>query len=87
MSLQYRALNNNASFFYAAISATLFGRTLRVICLGVNIDSSLPTENDGKLLAIILQGNNKFNTKTNLNVLICTWKVIKDSYRFHNSLF
>ena len=54
MSLQYRVLNNNASFFYAAISATLFGRTLGVICLGVNIDSSLPTENDGKLLAIIL---------------------------------
>ena len=48
MSLQYRVLNNNASFFYAAISATLFGQTL-----GVNIDSSLPTENDGKLLAII----------------------------------
>ena len=54
MSLQCRALNDNASFFYAAISATLFGRTLGVIYLGVNIDSSLPTENDGKLLAIIL---------------------------------
>lgn len=54
MSLQCRALNDNASFFYAAISVTLFGRTLGVIYLGVNIDSSLPTENDGKLLAIIL---------------------------------
>ena len=53
----------------------------------LNIDSSLSTENDEKLLDILLYGNSKLNTVTNQNILICTLKLIKDSYRFDNSLF
>ena len=51
----------------------------------LNIDSSLPTENNEKLLDILLYGNN-FNTITNQNILICTLKFIKDSHRFDKSL-
>ena len=53
----------------------------------LNIDSSLPTENDEKLLDILLYRNSRFNTITNQNILICTLKFIKDSHRFDNSLF
>ena len=52
----------------------------------LNIDSSLPTENDEKLLDILLYRNSRFNTITNQNILICTLKFIKDSHRFDNSL-
>lgn len=38
----------------------------------LNLDSSLPTETDKKLLDILLFGNGKFNTETNQNILICT---------------
>lgn len=51
------------------------------------IDRSLPTKNDEKLQDILLHGNGKFNRKTNQNILIRTWKFIKDSRRFGNSLF
>ena len=53
----------------------------------LNIDSSLPTENDEKLLDILLYRNSRFNTITNQNILICTLKFIKDSHRFDNLLF
>ena len=53
----------------------------------LNIGSSLPTENDEKLLHILLYGNSKFNTITNQNILIYTLKFIKDSHRFDNPLF
>ena len=53
----------------------------------LNTDSSLPTENDEKLLYILLYGNSKFDTVTNQNILIFTFKFIKDSHRFNNSLF
>ena len=53
----------------------------------LNIDGSLPTENDEKLLDILLYRNSRFNTITNQNILICTLKFIKDSHRFDNSLF
>ena len=53
----------------------------------LNIGSSLPTENDEKLLHILLYGNSKFNTITNQNILIYTLKFIKDSHIFDNPLF
>ena len=53
----------------------------------INIDSSLPTENDEKLLGIKLYANKKFNTKTNDNILMCTLKFIIVSQRFENSLW
>ena len=64
--------------FYNVIRANLMSDLL-------NIDSSLPTENDEKLLDILLYGNSKFNTTTNRNTLICT--LFKDSHRFGNSPF
>ena len=45
----------------------------------LNTDSSLPTENDEKLLYILLYGNSKFDTITNQNILIFTFKFIKDT--------
>ena len=39
----------------------------------LNTDSSLPTENDEKLLYILLYGNSKFDTITNQNILIFTF--------------
>ena len=48
----------------------------------LNIDSSLPAENDEKLPHILLYGNNKFNTITYQDILICTLKFFKDSHRF-----
>ena len=53
----------------------------------LNTDSSLPTENDEKLLYILLYGNSKFDTITNQNILIFTFKFIKHSHRFNNSHF
>ena len=53
----------------------------------LNIDISIPTENDEKLLDILLYGNSKFNTTTNQNILIYTCKFIKNPHRFDNSLF
>ena len=64
--------------FYNVIWANLMSDLL-------NIDSSLPTENDEKLLDILLYGNSKFNTTTNRNTLICT--LFKDSHKFDNSPF
>ena len=52
----------------------------------LNIDSSLPTENDEKALDILLYGNSKFNIKSNY-ILVCTLKFTKDSHRFDKSLF
>ena len=66
--------------FYNVIWANLMSDLL-------NTDSSLPTENDEKLLYILLYGNSKFDTITNQNILIFTFKFIKDSHRFNNSLF
>ena len=66
--------------FYNVIRANLMSDLL-------NIDSSLHTENDEKLLDILLYGNSKFNTITNKNILNCTFKFTKDSHRFDNSLF
>ena len=34
----------------------------------LNIDSSLPAENDENLLDVLLYGYNKFNTITNQNI-------------------
>ena len=66
--------------FYCVIWANLMSDLL-------NIDSSLPTENDEKLLDILLYGNSKFNTIINQNILICTLKFIKYSHRFDRLLF
>ena len=53
----------------------------------MNIDSSLPTENEEKLLDILLHGNRKLNAKTNQNISKCTLKFIIDSQRLDYSLF
>ena len=45
----------------------------------LNIDNSLLTENDERLLDILLYGNSKFNRRTNQNLLIYTLKFIKDT--------
>ena len=57
-------------------------------CMGdlLNIDSSLPTENDENTLDILLYGNSKFNIKSN-HILVCTLKFTKDSHKSDNSLF
>ena len=53
----------------------------------LKIDSSLPAENDKKLLNILVYGNSKFNAITNQNILICNVKIIKESHIFYYSLF
>ena len=47
----------------------------------LNIDSSLPSVCDEKLLDILLYG-----TKINQNILMSALKFIKDSHRFDNAL-
>ena len=37
----------------------------------VNVESSLPTENDDKSLDILLSDNKKFNTKVDQNIFKC----------------
>ena len=46
-----------------------------------------PTENDEKLLDILLYCNSKFDTIINQNILICNLKLTEDLHRFDNSLF
>ena len=45
------------------------------------------TENDEKLLGILLYCNSKFDTIINQNILICNLKLTKDLHGFDNSLF
>ena len=45
------------------------------------------TENDEKLLGILLYCNSKFDTIINQNILIYNLKLTVDLHRFDNSLF
>ena len=49
---------------------------------GKPYEGDFPTENDEKLLDILLYCNSKFNTITNQNILICTLKLTKDLLRY-----
>ena len=53
----------------------------------MNIDSSLPSICDEKLLDLLLYGNGKFDTKTSQNILVSTLKFMNDSHSFDNLLF
>lgn len=53
----------------------------------MNIDSSLLSICDEKLLDLLLYGNGKFDTKTSQNILVSTLKFMNDSHRFDNLLF
>ena len=51
----------------------------------MNIDRSLPSPSQEKLISVLLHGSGAFDNKKNRKILICT--VQNDSYRFDNYLF
>ena len=52
----------------------------------MNIDTSLLSVSQVKLISVLLYESDASHNKTNRNVLICTVQFIKDSYRFDDSL-
>ena len=53
----------------------------------INIDRSLPSLSQEKLVSILLYGSDAFDKKKNRDILICTIHFIKDSHRFDDTLF
>ena len=53
----------------------------------INIDRSLPSLSQDKLISILLYGSDAFDNKKNRKVVICTIQFLKDSHRFDESLF
>ena len=53
----------------------------------INIDRSLPSLSQDKLISILLYGSDALDNKKNRQILICTIQFIKDSHRFGDSLF
>ena len=53
----------------------------------MNIDRSLPSLSQDKLISSLLYGNDAFDNKKNLKILICTIQFLKDSHRFDDSVF
>ena len=53
----------------------------------INIDISLPSLSQDKLISILLYGSDAFDNKKNRKVVICTIQFLKDSHRFDDSLF
>ena len=53
----------------------------------MNIDRSLPSLSQGKLISVLLHASDAFDNKTNCKIFVCTIQFIKDSHRFNNSLF
>ena len=53
----------------------------------INIDRSLPSLSQDKLISILLYGSDAFDSKKNRKILICTIQFIRDSHRFDDSLF
>ena len=53
----------------------------------INIDRSLPSLSQDKLISILLYGSDAFDNKKNRKILICTIQFIRDSHRFDDSLF
>ena len=53
----------------------------------INIDRSLPSLSQDKLISILLYGSDAFDNKKNRKILIWTIQFIRDSNRFDDSLF
>ena len=53
----------------------------------MNIDRSLPSLSQDKLISVLLYGSDAFDNKKNRKILICTVQFIKNSHRFDDSLF
>ena len=53
----------------------------------INIDRSLPSLSQDKLISILLYGSDAFDNKKNRKILIWTIQFIRDSHRFDDSLF
>ena len=52
----------------------------------MNIDRSLPSLSQDKLISVLLYGSDAFDNKNNFKILIYTVQFIKDSHRFDASL-
>ena len=52
----------------------------------MNIDRSLLSMSQRKLISVLLYGSDAFDSKTNRKILFCTVQFIKDSHRFDNCL-
>ena len=52
----------------------------------MNIDRSLPSLGQDKLISILLYGSDAFDNKKNHKILICTIQFNKDSHRYDDSL-
>ena len=48
----------------------------------INIDRSLPSSSQDKLISVLLYENDGFDNKKNRKILICTVQFIKDSHNF-----
>ena len=48
----------------------------------INIDRSLPSLRQDRLIGAVLYGSDAFNIKTNCKILICTLQFIKNSHIF-----
>ena len=53
----------------------------------MNIDRSLPSLSQDKLISILLHGSDASDNKKNQKIRICTIQFIKGSHRFEDSLF
>ena len=53
----------------------------------MNIDRSLSSLSQDKLISVLLYGSDAFDNKKNRKILICTVQFIKDSHRFDDYLF
>ena len=52
-----------------------------------NMDRSLPSLSQDKLISVLLYNSDVFHNKKNCKILICIIQFIKDSHRFDNILF
>ena len=52
-----------------------------------NMDRSLPSLSQDKLISVLLYNSDVFHNKKNCKILICIMQFIKDSHRFDNILF
>ena len=53
----------------------------------MNIDRSLPSLSQDKLISVLLYRSDAFDRKRNCKILICTVQLIKDSHKYDDSLF
>ena len=52
-----------------------------------NMDRSLPSLSQDKLISVLLYNSDVVHNKKNCKILICIIQFIKDSHRFDNILF